>query len=111
MSLHLPRRNADEYTSRPAAVPLRNISMIGQLILPEASHGGVSHLRAQLRDDLTWHCDDEQWELLLNTRFPGPIATPGDASAGRFLLYRAAERLSARVVLAEASRNAVLQPG
>ncbi|MEM8781682.1 MAG: hypothetical protein AAGE65_02405 [Planctomycetota bacterium] len=73
--------------------------MIGQLILPVTATGDDGALRAVLRDDLSWQCDDPEWANLLNAQFPGPMDAHRSVSAGRFLLYRAAERLSARVVL------------
>ncbi|MEM1097822.1 MAG: hypothetical protein AAGH92_03425 [Planctomycetota bacterium] len=73
--------------------------MIGQLILPETATGDKSAVRIALHDDLTWHCPDLDWSRMLNDRFPGPGGAQVTESAGRFLLYRAAERLSARVEL------------
>lgn len=83
--------------------------MIGQLILPvsdvSASSLGKARLRATLDDSLRWHCSDPEWASVLNAQFVG--AGNGDASAGRFVLYRAAERLGARVQLGEAIADAV----
>ncbi len=78
--------------------------MIGQLILPATATGDDSALRATLQDDLTWQCDDPEWATMLNARFPGPAEVHIMPAAGRFLLYRAAERLSARVEVAKRDR-------
>ena len=78
--------------------------MIGQLILPVRTPTDDAELIASLRDDFTWQCEDPEWATMLNARFPGPADAHANISAGRFLLYRAAERLSARVVLGESER-------
>ncbi|MEM1446463.1 MAG: hypothetical protein AAGF84_10430 [Planctomycetota bacterium] len=79
--------------------------MIGQLILPVTATGDDSALKAVLRDDLTWQCDDPEWATMLNAQFSGAMDSQSSASTGRFLLYRAAERLSARVVLWQVGRK------
>ncbi|MEM7576105.1 MAG: hypothetical protein AAF328_01410 [Planctomycetota bacterium] len=78
--------------------------MIGQLILPVTASGEMSALRATLQDDFSWRCDDPEWATMLNAQFPGPMDAGLSASSGRFLLYRAAERLSARVVVSRGER-------
>lgn len=79
--------------------------MIGQLILPASSTGRCvsadrdGAVTVSLDDHLRWRSDDPSWASLLNDRFPAPMDARIGPAAGRFLLYRAAERLSARVVL------------
>ncbi len=74
--------------------------MIGRLTLPVRRPNRLTALRATLDDHLCWHCDDPEWATVLNSRFPGPEVVTDAQTAGRFLLYRAAERLSATVELA-----------
>ncbi len=78
--------------------------MIGQLVLPvvDPTSNQRSRLRAVLNDDMCWQCDDPEWANVLNAQFQASDSAYGGESAGRFLLYRAAERLGARVQLGEA---------
>jgi len=71
--------------------------MIGRLWIET----GKQPVEVVLSDDLTWSCDDENYALLLNTVFPPPptLNRFDQAASSEALhhLYRAGERLGARV--------------
>jgi len=83
--------------------------MIGKLWIDTGRHA----VAAVMLDDGTWHCDDANFATLLNTLFPPPLAEPasGHGTAPELIhhLYRAGERLGARVVVCR--DDAVCQGG